>query len=47
MTREREPRLSFMPGLIAPEKQTVIQLFRARVNDSNADLFQQEGLFIP
>src|SRR5205823_4662953 len=30
---------SFMPGYIAPEKQTVIQLFRTRVNDSNAGLF--------
>jgi hypothetical protein len=38
---------SFMPGVFAPEKQTVIQLFRMRVNDSNADLFQQEGVFVP
>jgi hypothetical protein len=38
---------SFMPVVFAPEKQTVIQLFRMRVNDSNADLFQQDGVFVP
>jgi hypothetical protein len=38
---------SVTPGAIAAGRQTVLQVFRVKINDANGDLFQQQGIYEP
>jgi hypothetical protein len=38
---------SVTPGAIAPGRQTVVQVFRIRVNDAGDTIFQQQGIYAP